>query len=270
MAIKFLNQLSDIESFSLFSANLNELSYLLCVELLYCGQIAIPNAEKYFNVDYRDNEKLITLLSPQIEFYENRLIKSVEMGEVKASFIIRDVETGKIIPHQTLISSSEFGKFLKIYDLFDLIAYDSDYPIMTRWEFEGDLQLEVQDLIALRKSLYHLKHERELFEKTKQDLELTPTKIDLIIKENVELQIKLASGEGVYIKEDKPLINKERETLLVIIAALAKESSIAIDKTSKSAELIASLTQLLGSPIGATTIETHLKKIPHALESRAK
>ena len=62
----------------------------------------------------------------------------------------------------------------------------------------------------------------------------------------------------------------ERETLLIIIAALAKEAKIDITKKSKAGELIESLTQQIGSRVGATTIETHLKKISHALENRAK
>jgi hypothetical protein len=71
-------------------------------------------------------------------------------------------------------------------------------------------------------------------------------------------------------KIEKPISDKERETLLVIIAALAKEAKIDISKTSKAGVLIAAITQQLGAPIGATTIETHLKKISQALESRAK
>jgi hypothetical protein len=71
-------------------------------------------------------------------------------------------------------------------------------------------------------------------------------------------------------KEPKPLSNRERDTLLIIIAALAKEANIDIKKTSKYGDLIAELTQTLGCPIGATTIEEKLKLIPDALESRAK
>lgn len=71
-------------------------------------------------------------------------------------------------------------------------------------------------------------------------------------------------------KIEKPLIDKERQTLLVIIAALAKEAKVNISKVSKSGELIANLTQIIGAPIGATTIETHLKQIPEALQSRTK
>lgn len=68
----------------------------------------------------------------------------------------------------------------------------------------------------------------------------------------------------------KKLTNRERETLLVIIAALSKEAKIDISKVSKTGDLIANLTQILGAPIGATTIETHLKKIPEALQNRTK
>lgn len=78
--------------------------------------------------------------------------------------------------------------------------------------------------------------------------------------------------ENDVIKQvtDKPLSDKERETLLIIIAALAKEAKVDISKTSKAGDLIANMTQLIGAPVGATTIETHLKKIPQALENRAK
>lgn len=52
-----------------------------------------------------------------------------------------------------------------------------------------------------------------------------------------------------YPKINGSISNKERDTLLVIIA---------------------SMTQELGTPIGATTIENKLKEIPQALENRAK
>lgn len=69
---------------------------------------------------------------------------------------------------------------------------------------------------------------------------------------------------------DKSITEKERETLLVIIAALAKEAKIDIEKISKAGDLIANMTQLIGAPIGATTIETHLKKINQAIVNRTK
>lgn len=81
--------------------------------------------------------------------------------------------------------------------------------------------------------------------------------------------------EGYYKPNDtelteRELTNKERETLLIIIAALAKEAKIDIAKISKAGDLIANMTQLIGAPIGATTIETHLKKINQAIANRTK
>ena len=79
----------------------------------------------------------------------------------------------------------------------------------------------------------------------------------------------LTTGLSEQVAE-KPLSDKEREALLIIIAALAKEAKIDINKASKAGELIANLTQQIGAFVGATTIETHLKKISQALQSRAK
>lgn len=91
--------------------------------------------------------------------------------------------------------------------------------------------------------------------------------------------LEFAIRKGFYVPKkndvnkqvaEKPLSDKERETLLIIIAALAKEAKIDINKASKAGELIANLTQQIGASVGATTIETHLKKISQALENRAK
>lgn len=89
---------------------------------------------------------------------------------------------------------------------------------------------------------------------------------------NTEDVVVLSDDFLACVEKDnyKSLVGKERETLLVIIAALAKEANIDITKTSKAGEIIASMTQQLGASIGATTIETHLKKISQALGNRAK
>lgn len=101
----------------------------------------------------------------------------------------------------------------------------------------------------------------------KSDVVITQISIDKYLKEYHSNNQPFAPN---LKSESKPLVNKERETLLVIIAALAKEAKINIDKTSKAGVLIANMTHLIGVPIGATTIETHLNKIKQALENRAK
>ena len=71
--------------------------------------------------------------------------------------------------------------------------------------------------------------------------------------------------------EEKALTTKERNVLLCMIAALANEAKIDIKRPSKAADLIRDIAhQKLGVAIGETTIEAHLKRIPDALETRAK
>ena len=103
---------------------------------------------------------------------------------------------------------------------------------------------------------------------SKSDIIITQRSINQYSDSYVNLHGIIATDKSTTI--DKPLIEKERETLLIIIAALAREYKVNITKTSKAGDLIANLTQILGVPIGATTIERHLKQIPQALENRAK
>jgi hypothetical protein len=71
-------------------------------------------------------------------------------------------------------------------------------------------------------------------------------------------------------QESAPLKNRERDTLLTIIAALAKYGKISIDEYGKSAGFISGLTDEIGASVAKRTIEEHLKKIPNALEVRMK
>ena len=85
------------------------------------------------------------------------------------------------------------------------------------------------------------------------------------------LQIfKKRNSTNFFENAAKPTSERERETLLVIIAALAKEAKVDIKKISKASDLIANMTQLIGAPIGATTIERHLKIINQAILNRTK
>ena len=101
--------------------------------------------------------------------------------------------------------------------------------------------------------------------------------INKALEKKIEISwLELVIQKGYYNPKvcvdliEKKLTNRERETLLILIAALAKEAKIDIAKISKAGELIANMTQLIGTPVGATTIETHLKKIPDSLLNRMK
>ena len=73
--------------------------------------------------------------------------------------------------------------------------------------------------------------------------------------------------------EDKPLGTTERNTLLTIIAVLAKEAKVPLDdysKPGKAAGYIEGLTDEFGAHVSKRAIEEHLKKIPDALATRMK
>lgn len=79
-----------------------------------------------------------------------------------------------------------------------------------------------------------------------------------------------AGGVHGVAPEEKPLLTSERNTLLVIIAALCREAKIDYTKPAKAAGMILHTADGMGVKIGETTIERHLKKIPDALETRMK
>ncbi len=74
---------------------------------------------------------------------------------------------------------------------------------------------------------------------------------------------------AVQAKENQ-LSTKERDTLLTIIAALARHGKIDVKECGKSALYISGLTEEMGASVSKRAIEEHLKKIPAALEVRMK
>jgi hypothetical protein len=70
--------------------------------------------------------------------------------------------------------------------------------------------------------------------------------------------------------QEKPIERRERTTLLVIIAALAKLAKIDVTKPSSASATIESQTMLMGARVAARTIENHLRRITEALESRCE
>jgi hypothetical protein len=71
-------------------------------------------------------------------------------------------------------------------------------------------------------------------------------------------------------KAERPLKQRERDTLLVIIAALAELPKIDVKKPSKAAVAIEGETARMGVRVAARTIEDHLKRIPDALDRRSE
>ena len=63
---------------------------------------------------------------------------------------------------------------------------------------------------------------------------------------------------------------RERTTLLTIIAALAKAARIDISTPSKAGQTIEALTTELGARVSGRTVESHLNRVADALERRGR
>jgi len=69
---------------------------------------------------------------------------------------------------------------------------------------------------------------------------------------------------------EQPVRQRERTTLLVLVAALASAAKVDISKPSKAAGTIEALTQDLGARVSARAIEEHLKRVPDAIERASR
>ena len=67
-------------------------------------------------------------------------------------------------------------------------------------------------------------------------------------------------------QDDKPLLTKERNSLLAIIGLLADQSGLDRRATSKTAQIIESAASLNGIKLSRRTIEEHLKKVSQAID----
>jgi len=90
------------------------------------------------------------------------------------------------------------------------------------------------------------------------------------INEIHRLESKLAEyRSGQSAKVDRPLHTRQRRTLLTVIAALCSQAGVEHDARG-AAQRIKRATELIGAPIDDGTIDSILKEIPDALESRMK
>jgi hypothetical protein len=80
-----------------------------------------------------------------------------------------------------------------------------------------------------------------------------------------ELEESLSAAEK---PKDKPLGKRERDTLLVIIAALAEMAKLNLNTPSAAAAAIESKTVEMGARVAARTIENHLNSVREAREDR--
>jgi hypothetical protein len=86
------------------------------------------------------------------------------------------------------------------------------------------------------------------------------TQVVITMPEVLRLIAVLATDATPPTATDKPLMTREREILLTIIASLAKSAGFTLEHISKDAQAIEALTVELGNRVAERTIEEHLKR----------
>jgi hypothetical protein len=96
-----------------------------------------------------------------------------------------------------------------------------------------------------------------------------PTDSVLVVRTSALHDLELRLSESDH-KVEKPVEQRERTSLLAIIAALAKLAKLDVTKPSSAAASIESQMVSMGVRIASRTIENHLNLIPEALERLSK
>jgi len=155
------------------------------------------------------------------------------------------------------VRSYQYGHYYQLQEYFpdadELFDFHKARHKLNKWDWKGRLFDDVRIEHYLEKG---------------GELKSKPSRDDVFVVRTSALRNFI--DETVQPSEDKPLVARERDTLLAIIAALCKDAGYDSTKHAKTAGLIQSTAAGMGVSIGESTIEGHLKKIPNALAGRMK
>lgn len=136
------------------------------------------------------------------------------------------------------------------------------------------LKMFRQGLIQLFEPLSHVPVDPEIGDFFLRDAKLS---FDDFVKfaNEIGIEVTCATDVQALVRAEQPnttkvLGTREKNTLLVILAAACKEANLDYTKPAKTAAMIEDICLKMGLSIGNTTIEGHLKSIPNALEARMK
>lgn len=196
------------------------------------------------------------------EAIEAAMVRAVELNQIKPLQLSRHL-SGEIKPEQTFLGLTDIFKWCEVVDL---------EVGETLFEYlESEQNLRTNMISSTNKERFKLENRAALDQSRESTDKLSHEEINSIVIENRRLR------EGDFgVKNQGPeriLQQRERNTLLTIIAVLAKEAKISItdySKPGKVAGYIEGLTSHFGAHVSKRAIEEHLKKIPDALAPRLK
>lgn len=217
--------------------------------------------------------------SESVYFRAHEYANTEPIGKMKTACegieaaIVNAVNQGHIVPRQTRRSIAGAVKPEKTYlNVDDVISWcetvgiDSGESIFEYRELEE--KIAGSAYLYLENERFKLENETTLKDVGQSTGRLSEEEITIVLVEN--LRFRQGHFEPHHQIQDRGLQQRERNTLLSIIAVLCKESKFDYKTHAKTAGLIQSTGATMGISIGETTIEGHLKKIPNALASRMK
>lgn len=99
----WLDHLPIVDEYSVYSVAVSHVSKMIAYELFYQGSFNLLDfkIEDEYSLD---NQKFIKALSPHIQRIEKAMVDSIEKGEIKTTFKMRDLESGMLDSSNTLIN----------------------------------------------------------------------------------------------------------------------------------------------------------------------
>jgi hypothetical protein len=203
------------------------------------------------------------------------LCSAIDKGKLKASPLRREFDD-QIVQEATHIFYD---------DLVERLEERGHHPGDHMEGWAGDeatiSELLCEDLVYFRavrrsdwRALTKIEEQRRdaRYGRLNEAQELSEIRAALKAKTNqiAHLESKLAEHRsGRSERVDRPIHTRQRRTLLTVIAALCSQSGIDYDARG-AAQRIKRATELLGAPIDDGTLDSILKEIPDALETRMK
>lgn len=198
-----------------------------------------------------------------------KLLK-LALGNISVGGVLRpssiDFESPEGL-EESEIKLSNFVKWAKSLKL----ELPSDFPGVTRIVLKPNLEIRLDQ--GERSSLLALI--AILADQAKIDISQPSKAANLIegLTTSIGSRVSIGAIAGhlkcVSNVSAKPLGERERTTLLIVIAALCKELKLDISNPTRAANLIEGAAMLKGVHIASNKIKDYLERIPRALEKRS-
>lgn len=261
-----------------YHLTIQEAAELIAIDLWVNGEIeGTPELDEDHHMDTSD-PRLKVALTNTIKLFKDRLSKAVDTGSLKAEIVRRDFDE-RLLAEYTFLSKEELIAWLSERGHMTDVAFEE-------WdELQGEIYMgllyEADALRAIGKGGHravrgYVRGKSHLSAPVEGDAEnADPGEViawlQQSLAENARLKGQLAEVERAQAERAvRPLMTRERDTLLTLVAVLCGEAGIDYKRPAKAAGVIRGIAAQMGVSIGETTIENHLKKIPDALSERLR